>query len=83
MDKVLITLYVPAIGAQYELWISSKANIQSIKELMVRGIKEMTYGEFVPKSPTNLYNKKTGLVYDANETVKNSNIVSGTELILV
>ena len=83
MNKLLIKLYIPAIGMQYDLWISKKSYIYEIINLIVRGLKDLTYGEYDPRRLPNLYDKKTGLEFDPNSFVENVNIVNGSELILI
>lgn len=83
MNKVLVKLYVPTIGFQYDIWIPSKSYIYTIIDLIVKGVNELTYGEYNPKNMPNLYNKKTGIPYNNQDRIENANIVSGTELILI
>ena len=83
MNKVMIKLYIPTIGMQFDVWISSRSYIKIIIKLFVDGIKELTYNEYHPSKFPDLYNKRTGVIYDINKTVKESNILNGTELMLI
>ena len=83
MNKILIKLYIPTIGFQYDVWISSKSKVKTTIKLLVKGIQELTYGEYYVNKLPNLYNKRTGLAYGLNETISNTDIVTGTELMLI
>ena len=83
MNKILVKLYIPTIGLQYDIFISSKSKVKTTIKLLVKGINELTYGEYNINKLPNLYNKKTGLIYDLNDTISNTDIVTGTELMLI
>ncbi len=83
MNKIIIKLYIPTIGFQYDIWISSKCSVETTINLLVKGINELTYGEYNVKRLPNLYNKKTGEAYNLNEIIGNTDIANGTELMLI
>lgn len=83
MNKILIKLYIPTIGLQYDMWISTKSYVYTIIDLIVRGLKDLTNGEYAPDKLPNLYNKLTGIRYNQDLIIKDTNIVNGTELILI
>ena len=80
MNKILIKLYVPTIGSQYD---SSSSNVHTIIELIVKGLKELTDEQYDPDTLPNLYNKITGIQYSPELTIEKTNIVNGAELILI
>lgn len=83
MNKVLVKLYVPQIGAEYDIWIPLNRRIYNVIKLLVKAIKEFTNGEFDPIKLPELYDRKTAVPYDINLTVGESSIVNGTEMILI
>lgn len=83
MNKVLIKLYVPKIGKEYDIWIPLNRSIYSVIKLLVKAIKELTNDEYNPSKLPILYNKKTAKEYDINSTIEDSQIESGMELILI
>lgn len=83
MNKVLVKLYVPTIGKEYDIWIPVNRTIYTIVELIVRTINEFTNGEYAPAKLPVLYDKKTAKSYDFNLTVGESNIKNGSEIILI
>ena len=83
MNKVLVKLYVPTIGKEYDIWIPLNRRIYKVIILLVKGIKELTDGEYAPTKLPELYDKKTGKIYDINLTVGESTIRNGAEIILI
>lgn len=82
-NKFLVKLYVPLIEATYEVWIPPNKKIDNVVNLMVRAIGEQSKGNYNPDCLPNLYNKKTSELYDLNSRVIDTNIRSGSELILI
>lgn len=83
MNKVLVKLYVPTIGKEYDVWIPLNRRIYNVIKLLVKAIKEFTNGEYNPSKLPVLYNKKIAQPYDINLTIGESTIRNGTEIILI
>lgn len=83
MNKVLVKLYVPTIGNEYDIWIPLNRRIYNVIKLLVKAINELTNGEYVPKKLPILYDKKTAKSYDINLTIGESRIRNGSEIILI
>lgn len=83
MNKVLIKLYVPMIDEIYDMWIPSQRKIGKVILLLVKAINELNEGSYRPAKMPQLYDKLTSELYDVNLSVKETNIRSGSELILI
>lgn len=83
MNEVLVKLYVPTIGEQYDIWLPVNKKIHTIITLLVRSINEFTRGYYLPSKMPYLYDKETVKVYDINLRVIETNIRNGSELILI
>ena len=82
-DKVLINLFVPEIDKSYDLFIPIGKKVGNIIVLLNKSVFELSDGVYYPKVRNNLYNKDTGLKYELNSTIKDTNIRNGTKLILL
>ena len=83
MNRVLIMLYVPALEKVYDVWIPAHRRVHSIIKLLVKAVNELNDGSFVTNGMPLLYNKMTGNPYDINLTIKETDIRSGTEVVLI
>lgn len=83
MDNVLIKLYVPILEKIYDVWIPSHKSIYNVILLLVKAINELNENCYKPNKIPMLYDKITAEMYDVNLKIIETNIRSGTELILL
>ena len=83
MNKVLVKLYIPALGEEYDVWLPLNKRIYNIIVLMIKGISELQSDYCKIDTIPNLYNKATGEQYDINKKLIQTDIKNGTELILI
>lgn len=83
MNKVLVKLFVPTIGEEYDIWIPVNRRIYSVIKLIVKALSEFTNGEYNPAQLPSLYDKETAKPYNINLTIGESTIKNGTEIILI
>ena len=81
-NRILIKLVVPSLDLSYEVFIPYSKKIGSIIPLLVNGISNLGNDIKCDKSMA-IYNKLTGERYDSNVFVSQTDIVEGTELILI
>lgn len=83
MYKVLVRLYVPMLDQQYDVWIPLNKRIYNVTLLLVKAIYDFSGGYYKPEELPKLYNKSNSQLYPINITVKEAEIVNGTEIILI
>lgn len=83
MNKILVKLYIPMLGKEYDVWIPINRRIYNVVRLMVKGLNELTNGEYSPKIMPLLYDKNTSLPYSLDMTIRESGIKSGSEIVLL
>lgn len=83
MNKVLIILYVPLIEMEYEIYIPINKKVGTIKKILIDSIIELSDGALTNTENLKLYDNNTGDVISNNAYVKNSNIKTGTKLVLI
>ncbi len=81
-NKILVTVYVPMIEREYDIYIPSVKRIGTIKNLIIKVVEEDSEGVFSNDGTKFLYDKKTGDKLDDMLFVKNSNIVNSSKLVL-
>ncbi len=80
--RVYITLEVPILDTSYELLVPIDRRIHDLIELLRDNIKELRENYYQNKIP-NIFNKSNGELYDMNLIIKDSDIKTGTRLILI
>lgn len=83
MDNILVKLYVPTLEKIYDVWIPSHKRIYNVIVLLIKAINELNDNCYRLNKIPMLYDKITAEIYDLNLKVIDTNIRSGTELILL
>lgn len=83
MNKVLVSVYVPALEENYDFWIPINRKVYRIILLLIKIINESSGDYYRPTTMPLLYDKMTANPYDINLTVKDNAIQNGTEMILI
>ena len=63
MNKVLVTVYVPLIEQEYNLFIPVNRKIGLVKKILVNSIVELSDGAYMIDTEIALYNKMTNQEY--------------------
>lgn len=81
-NKILISIKVPMIDEEYDVFVPISKNIKLTIDLLVKTINELTVGHYPLKSNCNLVNLN-GRVLDKKLTIKDSGLKNGDKLILL
>lgn len=82
-NKILIELEIPLIERKYDLFIPVNKKVGTIKKLVEQALVDLSDGSYVIAEDTNLYSKETGVVYDVNKTVRDTDLKNGSRVILL
>ena len=80
--RVYVILEIPILEKKYEMLVPIDRRIHDLVDILKVNIPELKENYYQNKTP-NLYNKTSGELYDMNQFIKNSNIKTGTRLLLI
>ena len=80
--RVYVMLEIPILEKKYEMLVPIDRRIHDLVDILKVNIPELKENYYQNKYP-NLYNKTSGELYDMNQFIKNSNIKTGTRLVLI
>ncbi len=80
--RVYIVVYVPILEKKYEILVPIDRKIHDLISLLKKSIPELSKDYYETRQPS-LYNKNSGNIYDLNTIIKDSNIRTGTRLLLI
>ena len=83
MDKLLVTIYVPMIEQEYEVYLPLNKKLGVIRSLLIKSINELSEGGLNNNWNLELYENDTGSVLLDNIYVKDSKLVNGSKLVLI
>lgn len=81
-NKVLVQLIVPDIEEQYDIFLPLNKKIGNIIILLAKSIRELSNTEQI-NTDMCLYNRDTGIKYNPESILINTDIRNGTILILI
>lgn len=80
--RVYIALDIPILDEKYELLVPIDRRIHELITVLKNNIKGLNEDYYKDRMP-NLFNKSSGELYDMNLILKDSDIKTGTRLILL
>lgn len=82
MNKILITLVVPMIDKEYDLFIPISKKVYIAKKLLMEAVNELSEGHYPIKDKCILLSN-VGIPFDDNKTIKESQIKNGDRIIMI
>lgn len=83
-NKVLVKVVVLELDSSYDIFIPVNEQIWKIGRLVAKSIYDLSGLLYNPEIDKYVFvNKNTGLIYENNTIVYDSNIRNGTELLMV
>lgn len=82
-NKILVEVEVPMIEKTYDLYIPVNKKVGTIKRLIEEGLSEITNNSYKPSETTNFFSKETGMIYDVNQNVRDTDLKNGSRIILI
>lgn len=84
MNKYLITVIVPIVELEYDVYIPNNKKIGTIKTLILESLSELSNNSFNKKiSEVRMIDRDTGNEFENNMYVKDSGIKNGSKIIII
>ena len=80
--RVYVIIYAPILEKKYEVLVPIDRRVHDLVSLLKKSIPELSSDYYTANQP-NIYNKISGNVYDMNTIIKDSDIRTGTRLLLI
>lgn len=82
-NKVLVKVYVPSVDSDYEIYIPVNETIKKILDLLIKTIYELSDSNFNNEIEHYIMDPKTGIVYEIDAIIRDTNIRNGSKIILI
>lgn len=83
MNKILLNIYIPAIGEMIEIRVSKSLKIAQLTEMIKEYIFKDTTIDYIPTKSTRLCDSKKGSVYLYNSFLSELELSEGQTLVLI
>ncbi len=81
--KILVSVYVPELDIDYDIFIPANKKVGNIILNLVKGINELSQGAYPISNNHALMNSDTCEFYNTDLNLKDAKILNGTRLILI
>ena len=82
-NKVLITVNVPSLEKKYDVYVPVNRKVYSVINMLKTSLFELSLGSFNVNKNYVLYNEESGIIYDMNLLVRDTDIRNGSTVILL
>lgn len=82
-NKILVVLEVPSIEKKYNVFLPINKKVSNIILLLTKAVSELTSGGYISRGNEGLYNKMSGIQYDRDVYLKDSDLTNGSTVILI
>ena len=82
-NKVLITVNVPSLEKKYDVYVPVNRKVYSVINMLKTSLFELSLGSFNVSKNYVLYNEESGIIYDMNLLVRDTDIRNGSTVILL
>ena len=82
-NKVLVKVYVPSVDSEYEIYIPVNETIKKVLDLLIKSIYELSDSNFNNEVNHYIMDPKTGLAYEVDYIIRDTNIRNGSKIILI
>ena len=83
MNKVLIEIYIPAIGEHFDIFVPVDVPIQELTVILADGISEITNGKYLSSKSEQLCTKEPAGILNPALTLQDYGIKDGMQLYLI
>ena len=84
MNKYLITIIVPFVELEFDMYIPNNKKIGTIKKLILESLKELSNNSYNKQiNEVRMIDRDTGVEFDNNIYVKDAEIKNGSKIIII
>lgn len=82
MNKVLIEVKLPAAGMSYDIFVPDSMQVGTLTALVASAFSRLSGGVYIAGENAVLCEQKTGVQYNVNARIYETDIRNGTKLLL-
>lgn len=83
MDKVMVSLYIPAIGKNYDIRLPQSLCVAQATALISTFFVHSARGAFIPDASSVLCDAESGTIYSVNSSIQELRLKNGSRLMLI
>lgn len=83
MDKILVEVYIPAIGKSYDVFLPGQITVQQAIMTLNGIFSKLNQEYFKNVTQMLLCDRETGIIYNPEEMICRTRIVNGSKLLFI
>jgi hypothetical protein len=83
MNKILVEVFLPALGQSFDAFIPLESKLSEVIMLLTRVLNDLSYGCYIAKEDAILCDMATGNIFSINMTVYELGLKNGSKLMLI
>lgn len=83
MEKVLVSLSIPAVSEKMDVYIPAFLSVKEIIELLVSAVEESTERRYTSSGNERLCSEERNTILPNSKTLKQCGVVNGEHLLLI
>ena len=83
MDKLLISLHVPALNEKFDLFVPAELAIVDLTPVIAKGVAGISNGRYIVTGMELLSGKDDQILFDPHKTLADYSVPDGAELMLL
>ena len=83
MDKVMVSLYIPATGRNYDIRLPQSLSVAQATALISTFFAHSARGAFIPDASSVLCDSESGNIYPVNSSIQELRLKNGSKLMLI
>lgn len=82
-DKVLVNVYLPASGQDYDVMVPRRLKLRDVTPMLAAALVELSGGSFIPSDDVAICDRQSGALLNINVTVDELGIRNGSKLMII
>lgn len=83
MHKILVEVYVPALGASWDMFIPEQLRLYEVLEMMKKAVSDLSEGRFQADDSTVICHRESGKIININLSVGELGLRNASKLMLI
>jgi hypothetical protein len=83
MNKILVEVFLPALGQSYDVFIPLESQLSEVILLLTKVLNDLSSGCYIAGEDAILCDRETGNIFSINMSVYELGLKSGSKLMLI
>lgn len=81
--KILIKVFFPCLEASFDVYIPTTRSVQYISILLQKHMQENYFEKYQLNPNAVIFNKSSGVVYEHNKIISDTDIRNGSKIVII